>query len=177
MAADYKVRRIAKAALNVATELGVVDDFLDRFELLDRTFRDNKSFRHLMITHRIPLEQKMKVLRRAFGGTLSELEYEILQIMMVQNLGIKLPAVARSLIMLARARDVRMELTIFTPESVTGKDLNALGQRIEANVGRPLRIMGIADPDLLGGVKLRLGNTLVDGSLARRLEMLRQELV
>ncbi len=177
MAADYKVRRIAKAALNVAAELGIVDDFLDRFELLDRTFRDNKSFRHLMITHRIPLEQKMKVVRKAFGGALSELEYEILQILIVQNLGIKLPAVASSLIILARARDVRMELTIFTPEPVAGEVLHDLGQRIEVSVGRPLRIMGIADPDLLGGVKLRLGNTLVDGSLARRLEMLRQELV
>ncbi len=177
MAAGAKARHFARAAFSVAAKLGVMDDFLDRFELLSRAFRENKAFRHLLITYRIPVEQKMEVLRRAFDGTLTELEFEVLHLLMVQNMGIQLPAVARSLILVARAADARLELTVFTPQPLSAKALKGLAGRIEADLGRSLRVMGITDPGLLGGIKLRLGNTLVDGSLARRLELLRDQLV
>ncbi len=177
MAAGAKARHFARAAFSVAAKLGVMDDFLDRFELLSRAFRENKAFRHLLITYRIPVEQKMEVLHRAFDGTLTELEFEVLHLLMVQNMGIQLPGVAKSLVLLARAEGARLELTVFTPQPLSAKALKGLAGRIEADLGRSLRVMGVMDPALLGGIKLRLGNTLVDGTLARRLELLREKLV
>lgn len=177
MAAGAKARHFARAAFSVAAKLGVMDDFLDRFELLSRAFRENKAFRHLLITYRIPVEQKMEVLHRAFDGTLTELEFEVLHLLMVRNMGIQLPGVAKSLVLLARAEGARLELTVFTPQPLAAQELQGLGDRIGADLGRSLRVMGVMDPALLGGIKLRLGNTLVDGTLARRLELLREELV
>lgn len=177
MAAGAKARHFARAAFSVAAKLGVMDDFLDRFELLSRAFRENKAFRHLLITYRIPVEQKMEVLHRAFDGTLTELEFEVLHLLMVQNMGIQLPGVAKSLVLLARAEGARLELTVFTPQPLAAQELQGLGDRVGADLRRSLRVMGVMDPALLGGIKLRLGNTLVDGTLARRLELLREELV
>ncbi len=177
MAASAKSRHFARAAFSVAAKLGVVDDFLDRFELLYRAFRENKSFRHLLITHRIPVEQKMEVLRRAFGKVLTGLELEVLRLLLEQKMGLQLPAVARSLVQVAQAEDARLELTVFTSQPFPAKALKGLSSRVEADLGRSLRVTGITDPALLGGIKLRLGNTLVDGTVARRLELLREELV
>ncbi len=177
MATSTKSRHFARAAFSVAAKLGVVDDFLDRFELLSRTFRENKAFRHLLITHRIPVEQKMEVLHRAFGKVLTNLELEVLRLLLAQNMGLQLPAVARSLVQVARTEDARLELTVFTPQPLPAKALKDLAGQVEADLGRSLRTNSITDPMLLGGVKLRLGNTLVDGTVARRLELLREELV
>jgi len=123
------------------------------------------------------MEQKMEVLRRAFDGTLTELEFEVLHLLMVQNMGIQLPGVAKSLVLLAWAEGARLELTVFTHQPLAAQELQGLGDRVGADLGRSLRVMGVMDPALLGGIKLRLGNTLVDGTLARRLELLREELV
>jgi len=177
MVAGAKARHFARAAFSVAAKLGVVDDFLDRFELLSLTFRENKAFRHLLITHRIPVEQKMEVLHRAFGKVLTNLELEVLRLLLARNMGLQLPAVVRSLVQVARAEDARLELTVFTSQPLAAQELQGLGDRVGADLGRSLRVMGITDPGLLGGVKLRLGNTLVDGTVARRLELLREELV
>ncbi len=177
MATGTKSRHFARSAFSVAAKLGVVDDFLDRFELLSRTFRENKAFRHLLITHRIPVERKMEVLHRAFGKVLTNLELEVLRLLLAQNMGLQLPAVARFLVQVARTEDARLELTVFTPQPLPAKALKDLAGRVEADLGRSLRTKSITDPMLLGGVKLRLGNTLVDGTVARRLELLREELV
>ena len=177
MAIGTKSRHFARAAFNVAAKLEVVGDFLDRFELLYRAFRENKAFRHLLITHRIPVEQKMEVLRRAFGKVLTGLELEVLRLLLEQKMGLQLPAVAKSLVQVARAEDARLELTVFTSQPFPAKALKGLASRVEADLGRSLRVTGITDPGLLGGIKLRLGNNLVDGTVARRLELLREELV
>ncbi|UCH62941.1 MAG: ATP synthase F1 subunit delta [Fidelibacterota bacterium] len=177
MATGAKARHFARAVFSVAAKLGEVDDFLDRFELLSLTFRENKAFRHLLITHRIPIERKMEVLHSAFGKALTNLELEVLRLLLVQNMGLQLPAVTRYLVQEARAKDARLELTVYSPQPLAVQELKSLTDRVQADLGRSLRVMDITDPGLLGGIKLRLGNALVDGTVARRLELLREELV
>ena len=92
-------------------------------------------------------------------------------------MGIQLPGVAKSLAFLAQAEDAQLILTVFTPQPLAQKEHQALGGRVEQSLGRSLQVKGVTDPSLIGGIKLRLGNILVDGSIARRLELLREELV
>ncbi|MFB0515591.1 MAG: ATP synthase F1 subunit delta, partial [Candidatus Neomarinimicrobiota bacterium] len=172
-----KARQFARATLRVAISLGMVEGFLDRLVLLARAFRESKAFRHLMITHRIPTEEKLAILRRAFAGILTELEFEVLHCLLERGLALQLPAVVKSLIHLAQVQGARMDLTVFTPRSLPEPELQSLGNRVAADIGRSLRVLGVVDPGLLGGIKLLVGNTLVDGTLARRLELLREQLV
>ncbi|MFB0517235.1 MAG: F0F1 ATP synthase subunit delta, partial [Candidatus Neomarinimicrobiota bacterium] len=111
MAANPKARQFARATLRVAISLGMVEGFLDRLVLLARTFRENKAFRHLIITHRIPEEQKLVIMRRAFAGILTELEFEVLRCLLERGLALQLPAVVKSLIHLAQVQGARMDLT------------------------------------------------------------------
>ncbi|MCH7859050.1 MAG: ATP synthase F1 subunit delta [Candidatus Marinimicrobia bacterium] len=177
MTAGPQARKFARAALKVAVTMRAVEGFLARFEYLAQAFRTNRAFRHLLITHRVPLDNKMEVLRQAFRDDLTELEFVVLRMLMEQQLGIQLPGVAKSLAFLAQAEYAQLILTVFTPQPLSQKELQALGGRVEQSLGRSLQVKGVTDPSLIGGIKLRLGNILVDGSIARRLELLREELV
>jgi F-type H+-transporting ATPase subunit delta len=177
MATGSKTRQFARAALHVAHTMGVAEEFLDRFGFLALAFRTNKAFRHLLITHRIPVDKKMEVLRQAFAEVLSDLEFEVMQTLLDRGLGRQLPKIARNLVYLAQAEGTRLDLTVFSTQAMAEHDLKSLGEQVEAALGRSLHVTGVADPSLLGGIKLRLGNTLVDGTLARRLELLREQLI
>jgi len=170
-------RRFARALLRVATSLGVEEAFLDRFGFLARVFRENKAFRHLLITHRVPVEEKMDILHQVFGRTLTVLEFEVLRQLLEKGMGMQLPKIARSLVIMAQREGIRVDLTITTPQALPAQELQDLGERVGVDLDQSLRVTGIADPALLGGMKLRLGNTLIDGSLVRRLELLREQLV
>jgi ATP synthase F1 delta subunit len=50
-----------------------------------------------------------------------------------------------------------------------------LGERIGAEIDREVQLSSEVDPDILGGVVLRVGNVILDASIKNRLEQLRKQ--
>ena len=54
-------------------------------------------------------------------------------------------------------------------------EVKALGDRIGRQVDRQVQVSADVDPDILGGVVLRVGNVVLDASIKNRLEQLRKQ--
>jgi F-type H+-transporting ATPase subunit delta len=52
-----------------------------------------------------------------------------------------------------------------------------LGKRISELLGKPVTLKIVVDPSLLGGVVIRVGDKLIDGSVRHRLQILSKELI
>ena len=52
-----------------------------------------------------------------------------------------------------------------------------IGKRIEEQAGRRVELSSSVDPDLLGGLVVRVGNMVLDASVRNRLERLRKQVV
>jgi ATP synthase F1 delta subunit len=50
----------------------------------------------------------------------------------------------------------------------------SLGRRIGERAGRKVKLSAHVDPDILGGIVLRVGNSILDASIRNRLEQLRR---
>jgi F-type H+-transporting ATPase subunit delta len=50
-----------------------------------------------------------------------------------------------------------------------------LGRTIGERAGRKVRLAAHVDPDILGGIVLRVGNSILDASIRNRLEQLRRQ--
>jgi F-type H+-transporting ATPase subunit delta len=75
----------------------------------------------------------------------------------------------------AEERVLEVELT--TALQLSDDEANDIVAKIEKAAGRKIEATRAVDPDLIGGLVLRAGSLLVDGSVRGRLEQLRQELV
>jgi F-type H+-transporting ATPase subunit delta len=53
--------------------------------------------------------------------------------------------------------------------------VEALETRIREQTGQHVQLESIVDPDILGGIVLRVGNSILDASVRHRLEQLRKE--
>ncbi len=177
MAINSQVRKFAQVALNVALELDAAGPFVERFNSLAGFYRANRVFRQLLITTQVTPDRKVAALQQAFGAKLTGLEYEVLRMLLEQRLGRDLPAIVKALNLLARTTEIGAQLTVYTPQPVTADELMSMSQGLEKVLGRGVRATAITDPALLGGLKLRLDNLLVDGSLQSRLARVRQELL
>jgi F-type H+-transporting ATPase subunit delta len=60
--------------------------------------------------------------------------------------------------------------------ALTGDEQSALGEKLDARFGQPLELRFDVDPSLLGGVKVRVGDQVIDGSVKGKLEALAQSL-
>ena len=54
--------------------------------------------------------------------------------------------------------------------------VKGIGDKIAEQTGRQVQLSTTVDPDVLGGLVVRVGNTVLDASVQRRLERLRKEL-
>jgi F-type H+-transporting ATPase subunit delta len=50
-----------------------------------------------------------------------------------------------------------------------------IGKRVGAQTGRRVQLTSTVDPDILGGIVLRVGNAILDASIRNRLEQLRKQ--
>jgi ATP synthase F1 delta subunit len=50
-----------------------------------------------------------------------------------------------------------------------------IGERVGAQTGRRVQLTSTVDPDILGGIVLRVGNAILDASIRNRLEQLRKQ--
>jgi ATP synthase F1 delta subunit len=53
--------------------------------------------------------------------------------------------------------------------------VDEIGKRIEEQTGRRVELSSNVDPDVLGGLKVRVGNMVLDATVRNRLEQLRKQ--
>ena len=53
--------------------------------------------------------------------------------------------------------------------------VDGIGERIGERTGRRIALTSVVDPDIIGGIVLRVGNAILDASIASRLESLRKQ--
>jgi ATP synthase F1 delta subunit len=53
--------------------------------------------------------------------------------------------------------------------------VNSIGERIEEQTGRRVELSSKIDPDVLGGLQVRVGNMVLDATVRNRLEQLRKQ--
>ncbi len=176
MAKNTRVAKFARGCLNVAAEMQATDTFLPRMEALANLYRQSGVFRHLLITTHIAIDDKLAAIEAACGKQLGELEYDVIRQLLERRLGLQLSKIVKLLKRMAAADDPAGELTVFTAHELPKTELSKIARGLEKQLGCQLRATAVVDAALLGGMKLRLGNTLVDGSVANRLEMIGQNL-
>ena len=69
-----------------------------------------------------------------------------------------------------------MQATVTSATELKAKELEALQQKLIDATGSQVELRQEVDRDILGGLQVRVGDQLIDGSVRGRLERLRTEL-
>jgi F-type H+-transporting ATPase subunit delta len=77
---------------------------------------------------------------------------------------------------LVREREQQLEVAVTTPIELSDELRTKLERSLSESTGKQVNLHASVDPDIIGGLIVRYGDTLVDTSLRGRLESLRQQL-
>ncbi len=172
-----RVKNLSRSLLKVAGQTKSTAALVSGVEQLKRLYRDDRTFRHLIVTRRVDPDIKMQALKAAFGESLGPLEQELLAHLLADHSGADLPAVIEAILWQAERESSDLHLAVTSAEALPETQLSEMGAALEGKTGSKVKVSSKVDPAVLGGVRLRLGNTQVDGTVARRLELVRQGLV
>jgi F-type H+-transporting ATPase subunit delta len=169
-------RRYAEAAFEVAQRDDALDAWLKDLETAAAIVADDRVG-HALANPSIPLERRIATAQTTFGTILGPKVLNLITLMLRRGWIEHLPRVAAEFRRLDDQRRGINRATATSALPLTPDEVTALSQRLERSTGGQVQLDTEVDASLLGGLVVRLGDRLIDGSVRSRLERLRNQLV
>jgi F-type H+-transporting ATPase subunit delta len=170
-------RRYAEALFAVAQQQGKVELLDAQAKTLIPVWRD-QSVRRFFIAPQIPAAKKKAAAEARLGGRIEPLLINLIKVLIDHNrVGALVEVLEHFDLLTDRLRGVE-EVTIVTAVPLSDPQKEAItAQLLRFSAYGELRVGTQVDPDVLGGVLVRLGrNQVLDGTLASRLGALKDSL-
>lgn len=169
--------RYADAVFALAQEKGLLDQVEQDLEILAQTLAGEPDLGLVLQNQRIDGEQKYELLKALFSGKFQDLTLDFLGLILAKNREEYLGDII--LCFREAADDFRgiMEAEIRTALELQTSDKEKLAEQLAQATGKKVRLRYRVEPELIAGAVLRIGDKVMDGSIATRLKNLREELV
>lgn len=168
-------RPYAEAAFARAVETEKLDLWADMLGFLASVASD-PAMAGLIHNPRLDRNQMTELLLEICGGRLSE-EGQNLVRLLAQN--DRLPVVGEINKMfgsMKSAHEGALDVVVTAAFAVKPAQEQQIAKALRAKLGRDVRIVTEEDPELIGGIKIRAGDMVIDGSVAAQLSQLANEL-
>ncbi|WP_409303210.1 F0F1 ATP synthase subunit delta [Peribacillus sp. SCS-155] len=170
-------KRYATALFELAKEQNLLDETVEELRAVREVFSGNDDLLAFLQHPKVNAERKKQFIAESFAN-LSTLVRNTLLLMTDRHRTDVISQMAVDFIELANEEKSVAEATIYTVRPLTESEQQAVSAAFAAKVGkRTLRIENIVDRSVLGGIKLRIGNRIFDGSVSGKLERLERELL
>jgi F-type H+-transporting ATPase subunit delta len=125
---------------------------------------------------RIAADQKSAVLTKALGDRVPRLFLRFLQQLVKNRRQMLIPTVANEYDTLLDASAGIVHARVTVARETADDERDAIAARLSAIVGKTVVPHLAVDPSIIGGVVVRIGDTVMDGSVRRKLALLRRRM-
>lgn len=167
----------AQALLELAEEANARDEVADELAQIERIAREQPEFVRLISTRTLSEEQRARVIENLFKSRVSDLVYRFLQVVNAKNRLDRTVGIAWALAKLVDERRGIVRVDMFVPESIDDSRVGQVARRIGEAIGGEVILRQHVQPGLIGGMKLRIEDRLIDGSVAAQLRLIRHKMV
>ena len=169
-------RRYATAVFSLASDAGSVERVGSELETILRTIHSDPAILRYFRSPVVNRVEKEKTLLDSLHGKVGDVALHTLLLLvrkrregLLEELVLEYGNIARA----ARGVD---PLMVTTARELSSGEVRALVERLERTYGKKFEANVTVDPSLIGGVRVAMGDRLIDGSVAGRLEELTRSL-
>jgi F-type H+-transporting ATPase subunit delta len=154
-------------------QLDEVEDGLFRFE---RIVAGEPELRAALTDRLLPADRKVDLLHRLLDGKVADVTFALVERAIVAPRGRTLERVLREFSELAAERRQQLIARVTTASPLNEQQRERLADALRASTRRDIRLEVVVDPSLIGGLTVRIGDEVIDGSVARQLSEARRRL-
>jgi F-type H+-transporting ATPase subunit delta len=171
-------RRYAQALLELSLEQGVEDAHGEELSVLAGLLEEQPMLKGLLTDPLVPEKRREEVLGALVEAAKpSEAVAALLGEMLRHDRMAGLPEVAAAYGRLLDEHRGIVEAEVVSAEKLGRKQQDRLRKKLEGLTSKKVRLRTRHDPELLGGLVVKIGDMVYDGSLRRRLDQARRELM
>ena len=170
-------RRYAAAVFNQAKAAGTLKETAADLAVVSDMLEANKVLASMIVHPLVAQSRKKTVLNAAFSGKVSAPTMGFLNLLADKRRMGLLDDAKREFTELLRAHNNIVAATATTAVPLSAKQLAALEKALEKRTGKDIELTTSVDPALMGGILVRIGDTVLDGTVKGKLDRLREQLL
>ncbi|MEV5977154.1 F0F1 ATP synthase subunit delta [Streptomyces sp. NPDC052114] len=158
------------ADLTGAQKAGVLDNVEDELFRFGRIVSSSTELRAALVDRSATGKAKSELLRSLLGGRAEDVTERLIERLVTVPRGRSLEEGLESLSKLAADRRNRMVAVVTSAVPLTDQQKQRLGAALAKVYGRPMHLNLDVDPTVLGGITVKVGDEVINGSIADRIE-------
>ncbi len=167
--------RYANAFIKSAIEQDKLEKARTDILLIQDVLQNSSDLRLFLKSPLIKKEVKTSALLEVFKGKLDELTISLLQLVSEKGREELLFDITVSLVDLYNKHMGIIDVHITTSLALDKKQTNSLQNKLEAETGKKVNLHTSVDKKLIGGLQVRIDDTVIDGSVKYKLNQLKEK--
>lgn len=145
------------------------EEILGELEEILELARQDRKFGEFLSSRILPSSSRERSLKAMFQGKLSDLTLKFLLIVNRKDRLGHLPAIVSAFAQMVQQAFGRVEVDVYTASPIDQSELSAIRQSLQNVLKREPVVHTYTQPSMIGGLKLQIGDQLIDASLQTRL--------
>jgi F-type H+-transporting ATPase subunit delta len=164
----------ARSLFEVARDQEKIDEVRDQLGELADALDEDRSLSTFFFSPYFSTEEKKDGLHKAVEGA-EPIFLNFLELLLEKHRMPVIHRIRRDYDKLWREENKLLSVHVTSAVELDEKIVKDLGDRIAEQTDRKIEVTTTVEPDILGGIVLRVGNSILDASIRNRLEQLRRQ--
>jgi len=173
---NLKIKHYAKALVEIGEENSCWSELLSDLKQVSGKFNEELELKQFLLDKHIGITKKKDALEKIFKDFIGKRTYNfILLLIRTSNL-----AYLDSILLLAEKMQLERggvrEVIVESVSALSPKQEKELTQTLVEKFGKDVVIKNLIKSDLLGGIKVTIGDVIIDSSILGKIERLRTKI-
>jgi len=174
---DNVGRVYAEALLELAVERGVMDELALEVQSILPIVAVGGELHRMLTNPAIGDSERGKIVRRVFEGKVSDLLYKMMRVMGDKRRLGSLPQMAAGYLLAVAEKRGQIDVQAFVATELDADTARRVAEQIGQALGKQVTLTQKIDPTLIGGLKIKVGDRLIDASVASQLRNMKQKMI
>lgn len=144
-------------------------------DILEIASADAK-FGEFLASRILSAKERQTSLERILKGRVADLTYKFFQVLNEKERLGHLPAIVAAYEQMVQHAYGRVEVDVYTAGAIDQHEVGTIRARLQSMLGKEPVIHSYTDPEMIGGIRLQIGDQLIDGSVRTQLRKLRENI-
>jgi F-type H+-transporting ATPase subunit delta len=168
-------RPYAEAVFKLATEQSTLDAWSELLVFYAAVMRD-PAMTGISMNPQLSRQRLTEFMLDLGEGRISDEGANFIRVLVENGRLDVLPEIAEIFETLKKQSEGTLEVELTSAFPVSDEEAEALASALKARLGREVTISSHQDPEIIGGVRIRAGDVVIDGSVQGQLQQLAKEL-
>lgn len=170
-------KRYADALFRLGQEQQKLEQFVEDFKIIQPVFQNDKKLAKFLAHPKIDNAKKKQLVVEVFQGA-DKTILNTLQLLLDRHRTTIIPSIIDEFISLVNDAKGMANATVYSTRKLADNEKSQLERSFAARLGKSaVQLNNIVDPNILGGIKIRVGNTIYDGTVKGKLNRISRSIV